>query len=89
MLGENALLVRVLTFAESEGQHELVDLCALGYSFILRLKSEGIPLEAGRPPRDDDDTPRLPQRRHSLVQTSNEKLAIHLAKRKNRPGEAS
>ena len=86
--GSSPLLRQVVQLADKEGSSGFVDLCALGYAFLLRLRSEGLPLESGRGRPGEEFTDWRKEGRHSAAFLSEDgsELRVWLFRRKNKLG---
>lgn len=72
----------LVTYFETRGAYWCLTLVLVGWYFLLRMQSEGFPLEKG----DHTEAGELPEGRHSAVWVDAQYTThIRLAKRKNRP----
>ena len=75
-------MFKLTLLAWEMGDPEFGMLCTLAYHFLLRVPSEGLPLEAGTP---GELLAPLPEGRHSAVAVVEGRLHMRLRSRKNRP----
>ena len=75
-------MFRLTLLAWEMGDPEFGVLCTLAYHFLLRVPSEGLPLEAGTP---GELLAPLPEGRHSAIAVVEGRLHMRLKSRKNRP----
>ena len=77
-----SLTLRLMQLAESEQDKQGSMLYGICYTFLLRVRNEGLPLVSGIV--GGPDRP-LPPQRHSGIGISGHELILQLASRKNKP----
>ena len=78
----SALVHKVVSIADAlRVQDGFQELCVIAWWFLLRVRSEGVPLQAGH----TTDRLELPAPRHSGVWVQKSELHLRLRRRKNRP----
>ena len=76
------LTARLMQLAESEHDKQGAMLYGICYSFLLRVRNEGLPLVSGIAGGPDRQ---LPPQRHSGIGVCGSELILKLASRKNKP----